>query len=64
MRITSGIKMTKGSHAKLAITLPGSLIRSIDSTRNLVPHRVFICRAVENYLKGMGDVFGKEGEKQ
>ena len=44
---------TKGDKTeKLGITLPISLLRTIDNKRGDIPRSTFIRRAVESYLKG------------
>ena len=49
------VSTTKGDRTeKLGITLPRSLLRTIDSKLGDVPRSTYIRRAVENYLKSGG----------
>jgi metal-responsive CopG/Arc/MetJ family transcriptional regulator len=39
---------------KLGITLPKSLLRTIENKRGDIPRSTYIRRAIENYLKNRG----------
>jgi metal-responsive CopG/Arc/MetJ family transcriptional regulator len=52
MYYISMVGITKSDRTeKLGITLPKSLLRTIDGKRGDVPRSTFIRRAVESYLK-------------
>ena len=52
MYCISMVSTTKGDRTeKLGITLPKTLLRTIDNMRGDVPRSTFIRRAVESYLK-------------
>ena len=53
MYYISMVSTTKNDRTeKLGITLPISLLRTIDNKRGDIPRSTFIRRAVESYLKG------------
>ena len=55
MYYISMVSTTKNDRTeKLGITLPKSLLRTIDGKRGDVPRSTYIRRAVENYLKSGG----------
>ena len=52
MYCISMVSTTKGDRTeKLGITLPKSLLHTIDNKRGDIPRSTFIRRAVESYLK-------------